>query len=166
MMFESVFAALNDRNVRFLVVGGVAVVLHGYARLTADLDLVVDLAEEQATAAIEALAGLGLRPRVPVDPLLFAKADIREEWRTTRGMIAFTMHDPDNPMLSVDLLVDQSAEFDDLWARSMDIQLASSSVKVIALDDLIDMKARAGRPQDLLDATELRRIRDLKQDAP
>jgi predicted nucleotidyltransferase len=128
MMFEPVFAALNHRNVRYLVVGGVAVVLHGYARLTADLDLVVDLAEDQATAAIEALAN--------------------------------------NPMLSVDLLLDQSEKFDDLWLRAVDIQLTSTSVKVVALDDLIAMKVKAGRPQDLLDVNELSKIRELRQDEP
>ncbi len=54
-VFEEVCGALNRARVRYVVVGGVAVVLHGYPRLTADLDLVVDLAPEQAAAAIDAL---------------------------------------------------------------------------------------------------------------
>ena len=37
-LFEPIFEALNRQNVRYVVVGGVAVVLHGHARLTADLD--------------------------------------------------------------------------------------------------------------------------------
>lgn len=40
---ESVLKALNDSGVRYLVVGGIAVVMHGHLRTTADLDLVVDL---------------------------------------------------------------------------------------------------------------------------
>jgi len=43
-IFAPVFEALNGARVRYVVVGGVAVVLHGHARLTTDLDLVVDLA--------------------------------------------------------------------------------------------------------------------------
>ena len=39
----SVFAALDEAGARYVVVGGLAVVLHGYARLTSDIDLVVDL---------------------------------------------------------------------------------------------------------------------------
>jgi hypothetical protein len=41
-MFEPIFAALAERGVRFVVVGGVAVVLHGHSRSTVDLDLVID----------------------------------------------------------------------------------------------------------------------------
>ena len=43
-LFEPVFRALNDTGARYVVVGGLATVLHGYARFTADADLVVDLA--------------------------------------------------------------------------------------------------------------------------
>jgi hypothetical protein len=42
-VFEPLFKALNDAEVRYLVVGGLAVVLHGHPRLTANVDLVVDL---------------------------------------------------------------------------------------------------------------------------
>jgi hypothetical protein len=42
-LFEPIFEALNSVQVRYIVVGGVATVLHGFARLTADLDLIVDL---------------------------------------------------------------------------------------------------------------------------
>ncbi len=80
VMFETVFRALNDRGVRYLVAGGVAVVLHGYSRLTKDLDLVVDLAEEQARAAIDALTGLGLNRAFPSTP-----ASLLTDRRASRG---------------------------------------------------------------------------------
>lgn len=50
-LFEPVLAALDAAEVRYVVVGGVAVVLHGHPRLTADLDLVIDLAAEPASRA-------------------------------------------------------------------------------------------------------------------
>ena len=61
LLYEPPFRALNASGTRYVVVGGVATVLHGYARLTADIDLIVDL--EESAAAMRALAGLGLRPR-------------------------------------------------------------------------------------------------------
>jgi hypothetical protein len=70
-LFEPIFDALGRADVRYVVVGGVAVV-HGHARLTADLDLAVDLAPEQALRAIETLVELGLRPAAPLDPAEFA----------------------------------------------------------------------------------------------
>jgi hypothetical protein len=46
-LFEPILAALERKNVRYVIVGGVATVLHGYARLTADLDLSIDLEADQ-----------------------------------------------------------------------------------------------------------------------
>ena len=162
VMFETVFRALNARHVRYLVAGGVAVVLHGYTRLTADLDLVVDLAEAQTRAAIEALTGLGLKPRAPVDPHAFADPRVRAEWRRDRDMKVFTLHDPANPMLVVDLFSEPPADFEDLWARAKDVPLETTNVKIVSLDDLIAMKRQAARPKDLLDIAELERLRELQ----
>jgi predicted nucleotidyltransferase len=165
-MFEAVFRALNERGVRYLVAGGVAVVLHGYTRLTEDLDLVVDLAEEQARAAIEALTQLGLTARAPVDPRLFADEATRRAWIRDRGMTVLTLHHPDNPMLVVDLFADVPGDFDQLWARAKDVPLETTRVKIVSVDDLIAMKRLAGRGQDLLDIAELERIRDVQDGAP
>lgn len=65
---EKVIGALNQERVRFLVAGGVAVVLHGYLRTTADLDLVVQLDSSNVLRALRALGSLGYRPRAPVAP--------------------------------------------------------------------------------------------------
>ena len=65
-------------------------VLHGHERSTVDVDPVVDLDEDQAFRAIDALAGLGLRPRVPVNPRDFADAAVREGWIRDRGMQVFS----------------------------------------------------------------------------
>lgn len=72
---ERALQALNSAGVRYLVVGGVAVVLHGHLRTTADLDLVVQLERENVLKAVRALAGLGYRPRAPVAALRALEAD-------------------------------------------------------------------------------------------
>jgi hypothetical protein len=79
-LFEPIIDAMNRADVRYVVVGGVAVVLHGYARLTADLDLAVDLAPVEAAKAIDVLVDLGLVPTVPVDPSGFADPLVRAAW--------------------------------------------------------------------------------------
>ena len=86
LLYEPLFRALNASGTRYVVVGGVATVLHGYARLTADIDLILDLEESAAARAMHALAGLGLRPRAPVDPADFADSRIREGWLQDKGM--------------------------------------------------------------------------------
>ena len=163
-MFETVFRALNDRGVRYLVAGGVAVVLHGHLRYTKDLDLVVDLAPEPALEAIQALSALGLVPSAPVDPLSFADAQARQAWVREKDMTVFSLHDPDDARIVVDLFVEPPSDFEALWTASEEVQLDTTTVKIVSLDDLIAMKRSAGRPRDLLDVEELEQIRRLKEE--
>ena len=63
---EAIARALDEARVRYLVVGGLAVVMHGYSRATYDLDLVVQLDQDNVVGAFQALGTLGYRPLVPV----------------------------------------------------------------------------------------------------
>src|SRR5688572_3753849 len=71
---ETIVQTLNDAGVRYLVVGGLAVVAHGFVRFTADVDLVLDLAADNLNKAVAALSSLGYRPRAPVPLHEFADA--------------------------------------------------------------------------------------------
>jgi len=157
---ESLFRVLNDAGVRYVVVGGVAVVLHGYPRFTADLDLVVDLEPDAADLAIRTLTAAGLRPRVPVDPAAFADPAQRREWVELRGMQVFSLYDPNDPLRTVDLFVEPPIPFEDLWSRSDLISLPSGKIRVASIGDLIEMKRIAGRPQDSEDIRALEALRD------
>lgn len=85
-LFEPIFAGLNRHEVRYVVVGGVAVVLHGHPRLTGDLDLAIDLSPPAATTVVEAFTELGLQPRLPVDPHEFADPPFEELWQRAELM--------------------------------------------------------------------------------
>jgi predicted nucleotidyltransferase len=164
-IFEPLFKALNEAGVRYVVVGGLAVVLQGHARLTADVDLVVDLDESQALRVIETLAGLGLKPRAPVSPRDFANRSIRESWIRERGMQVFSMVDPSNPMRVVDLFVEHPMPFEELWSRSRILALEDTTVRVASIPDLILLKRLAGRPQDLSDIENLEAIQKARQES-
>lgn len=155
---ESIFDALNRAAVRYVVVGGVAVVLHGFARVTGGLDLIIDLAPAAARRAVEVLCGLGLRPRVPVDPLAFADPVTRAAWAREKHMLVFTMLDAANPLRQVDLFVEHPIPFDDLWARTEVMATSATTVRVAAIPDLIALKELANRPRDRADIVALREI--------
>jgi hypothetical protein len=157
-ILEPVFKALNENAVRYVVVGGLAVVLHGHARLTVDVDLIVDLEFDHARRAIGALTGLGLRPRVPVEPEDFADPGKRAEWIRQRGMQVFSLVDPNNPMRVVDLFVEHPLPFQELWERANEVELRETSIRVASIPDLIELKKRAGRPQDEADVEALEAI--------
>lgn len=81
-MFEELLAYLDAAGVRFVVVGGLAVVIQGHARLTVGIDLVLDLETENVRRAIEALTARGLRPLLPVNASDFVDAETRRRgWR-------------------------------------------------------------------------------------
>lgn len=153
-----VFAALDGAKVRYLVVGGVAVVLHGHLRVTADLDLVVDLAPDNARTAVRALAGLGYRPRAPVALDQFPDATARESWIASKGLTVLSLWSPNSPGTEIDLFVREPFEFESTYRRAILVELEGVTVPVIGLEDLIALKRAAGRPKDLDDAEALRAI--------
>lgn len=158
---ERIFDALARRNVRFLVVGGVAVVLHGHLRFTADLDMVVHLEPRNARQAMEALQELGFRPRAPVDALGFADPETRRSWVLEKGLTVFSLWSPEMQGTEVDLFVEEPFDFDDVDSRAVVADLGATSVRVISRPDLIAMKRRAGRPRDLADANVLESLDDV-----
>jgi predicted nucleotidyltransferase len=159
-VFEPILAALTNSGVRFVVVGGVATVLHGHPRFTADLDVALDLTADSPGRAIDALTDLGLVPSLPVPARDFADPDKRAEWVGTRQLMVFSLIDPDDPFRRVDLFAEDPIPFDELWARSKVVTLGTMSVRIASIDDLIAMKRAAGRSQDLADVEALERIRD------
>jgi predicted nucleotidyltransferase len=157
-VFEELLVALAQANVRFVVVGGVAVVIHGHARLTADLDLVVDLEPDNARRTIGALLARGLRPLLPVDAFDFADEAKRQEWIETKNLSVFSMRDDQNPLLTVDLFARDPIPFAELWADAEDVPLSGATIRVASIDHLIAMKRAAARPQDAIDIEHLERI--------
>ncbi len=157
---RQIFAALNDGGVEYVVVGGLAVILHGYLRATADLDLVVGLSTENAGKAMDALAAIGMRPRLPLPMADFKDPARRAAWADERHMQVFPLWDPDNPLRSVDVFVREPVAFDALTRDAVVKDLDGIAVPVASIDHLIEMKQAAGRPRDLEDIARLRQIRD------
>ncbi|MGQ0721576.1 MAG: nucleotidyl transferase AbiEii/AbiGii toxin family protein [Candidatus Eiseniibacteriota bacterium] len=156
---EEALRALNAAEVRYLVTGGVAVVLHGYLRTTADLDLWVQLEPENLRHATRALGALGYRPRAPVKLDEFADPAKRREWIEEKGLVVFSLWNPSAP-LEIDLFVKDPFDFGAAWARAVRAPLETTDAMVVALEDLIAMKQRVGRPRDLEDVEALRALRD------
>jgi hypothetical protein len=162
--FEDTIAALNRADVRYVVVGGLAVVLHGHPRLTVDLDLVIDLDPPGARKAVETLLGLGLVPLLPVDPRDFADPSVRARWIAEKNMRVFSFRDPIDDLRRVDLFVEEPVPFDSLWERAILLPLERTTVRVASIRDLIEMKREAGRPLDLDDIEDLETIQEESND--
>jgi predicted nucleotidyltransferase len=141
--FLAILNQLHDAHVDFVIVGGVAAALHGGSRVTFDLDVVPSLAPDSWTAAVELLWSLGARPRIPESLDRIRDVDQVRRWRKEK----------------VDLLVSESDQFEALRQRAARVTIERRTFFVASLDDLLALKQRAGRPQDLLDIAELQDIK-------
>ena len=109
---ECLFRSLNDASVPFVVVGGLAVVAHGYGRQTQDVDLVIRLRPDCIHAAFAALETLGYRPRVPVTAEMMSDPSVRERLVRERGMMVLAFHSERHPETPVDLVASEPFDFD------------------------------------------------------
>jgi hypothetical protein len=154
---EAIISALRSAEVRYLIVGGLAVAAHGHGRATFDVDLVVQLLPENIARGMKALEGLGYRPTVPVPAAQFADAHHRESWVRDKNMVVFQLHSDRHPETRIDLFVTEPFEFDTEYERAMigDI-LPDLPARFVCLETLLHMKESAGRPKDLEDIRQLR----------
>ena len=160
---EAVFRELTAAGVRYLVVGGLAVVAHGYVRLTADIDLVIDLEPANIGRALSALARLDYRPRAPVEMKAFADAEKRTEWVRDKGLTVFSLYSPSHPATEIDMFVEMPLDFDTAYREAVTIEVAAGTTATfIGLKDLIRLKQQAGRAQDRLDIEKLEMIQRTK----
>lgn len=136
---DSLFRVLNEQGGRYVVVGGLAVVLHGHLRATGDVDLVVDLAPGEVRRTLAALEAVGFRPYVPVQAQDFADPVRRAEWARDKGMLVFSLR-PREGVPMVDLFLEPPLPFEELWSRSAVMNLRGVPVRVASIADLVALK--------------------------
>jgi predicted nucleotidyltransferase len=154
---ESVLRALNDAGVRYLIAGDLAVVAHGYVRFTKDIDVVIALDESNARSAVSAFAKIGYRPTVAAVKIEeFCDPDQRRQWIEEKDAKVFQLYSDDHRMTPVDIFIEEPFDFDLAYARALCVEYAAGiDVRVVALEDLLEMKRAAGRPQDSIDVEQL-----------
>lgn len=162
---EAIIRALNGAQVRYLIVGGLAVVAHGYLRFTADVDLIVGFEKENLKKALQALTKLGYRPRAPVSIEEFADSASRTTWIKEKGMIVFSLWSAQHEFTEIDLFVESPFDFDKAYSKAAHLELIPQlPATFVSLEDLISLKKEAGRPEDLLDIEKLKMIRGKTND--
>lgn len=148
---------LSDAGVDFLVIGGIAVLVHGYGRTTKDLDITYATNPANLERLGAALVEMGARLRGVEDDVPFVPDE-----RTLRRTQMLTLETPDG---GLDLLVDPpgAPRYEDMRRRAEVIDLDGATIRVVSLDDLLAMKRAAGRPQDLADIDALHTVRRVQR---
>jgi hypothetical protein len=139
--YKDLLCAFHAHGVKYLVVGGFAVIFHAQPRFTKDMDIFLKADPTNAKATYAAVAMFGA-------PLL----GIRPEDFAERGSFFRFGRDPNG----VDILPDiPGVDFDAAWERRIETVIDPSSglkANFISADDLIASNLASGRPQDLADA--------------
>lgn len=156
-MFELI-KMLSDAKVDYVVVGGLAVALQGYQRLTMDVDIVLAMTSENLARFIDAAKAAGLTPVIPVDIGALAQPEQIEQWHREKGMLAFGLRHPDAMATVIDVLVRPAVPFEALRQEAKLVSIGNLTVPIASIDHLIVMKTGTGRSKDLIDIEELRKI--------
>jgi len=139
--FREFIQSLNDNRVRYLVVGGYAVALHGHPRYTKDIDIWIEMSPENAANIINALEQFG-----------FTSLGLRETDFLTTGQVIQLGQPPNR----IDLLCSVSGvDFDACHESRVTVEIDGVYVNFIGLEDLRKNKAASGRHQDLADLENL-----------
>lgn len=159
--FREVFQALNDAGIRYLVVGGVAVNLHGYSRFTGDLDILLALDAGNLERMALVMERMRYTQRLPIDVRQLSNREQVQQWLLEKGMTAYTFIDPKYPQNSIDILAGESLRFDEYDGRKIVFDAWNMKIPVISIDDLIGMKKKADRKKDAEDIFALLELKGL-----
>ena len=141
--FKELLSLLEKHKVRYLVVGGYAVMKYTEPRFTKDLDIWISTDKENSKAVYVALQECG----APLKGL--APADFSKEGY---------FYQMGNPPFRLDVMMSiPGVTFETAWANRELVQLEGFVVPFISKADLIKSKESSGRPQDLIDAKELKK---------
>jgi hypothetical protein len=160
---EAMLSALSEGGVRFILVGGMAAVLHGDVGVTVDIDVVPERTNENLARLAEALRGLGARIRTDGVPggLSFDCSVVFFRNLAADAIINMTTEAGD---LDVTFCPSGTSGFADLKRDAIDIQAADRlHILVASLEDVIRSKAAADREKDRLALPRLRRLLDRLQ---
>jgi hypothetical protein len=152
---QHVLRTLAAHRVRFAVVGGVAVVLHGYVRLTKDIDIILDFSAENIERFIQAMEALQYKPGPPIDPRDLGDKAKRSYWFEKKNAKVITFYDPQSSLLQLDVLLNYDLSMIHVDNKTID----DLTVPAIEYNDLIEMKKASGRTVDLLDIEKLEELR-------
>jgi hypothetical protein len=160
--YEDIFKHLDKEKVEYILIGGTAVILHGVPRNTADVDFMLNMDRDNLLRFIKVMKLLGYQPKVPVSPEEFADPVKRKEWQEEKNMIVFSFTQPDDPFMTIDIMINSPIDFKEAYLRRKIISKWGTEVSLASIEDIIKLKEIAGRKQDISDIVLLRRAERLQ----
>jgi len=141
--FKELLSILAKHEVRYLIIGGYAVMKYTEPRWTKDLDLLIAIDPENARAVFAALKEFGA-PLTGLTEEDFSDAD--------------SFYQMGRSPMRVDVMMSiPGITFEEAWVNRENVDIAGTTALFISREDLIRAKQATARPQDLIDLDNLRR---------
>lgn len=160
VFYEDILVAFQKQKVKYIIVGGIAINLHGFLRNTADMDILVEMTDENLKKVVTILKKKGYHVKQPVDPMGIADKKTRHDWIHNKNMKAFNFYKEDE-LKEVDIIIQSPITYEKAVKNALQFKIGNIKIQVISIDDLITMKNYAGRDQDQKDVEQLRKIKKL-----
>jgi hypothetical protein len=126
--------------------------LHGVVRGTIGIDLILNWSLDNLEKLEKILKEMGLVSRLPVmSKEIF---NFRDEYITNRNLIAWNFYKPSSPVEQVDIIITENLK----GKKIKSVNIKGTNINFLAIKDLIKMKKKAGRPQDIEDAKALESV--------
>lgn len=158
--YARLLTELTRRGVRYVLCGGLALVLRQLKRDTFDADIAIDMEPDNVARFLQVITELGWSPRQPVPAAEFADAGKRAEWAREKGAIVFTFIKRELPFLALDIFLDPPISFADMHSAATPIKLGGVDVPLASYETLLEMKSRVQPPRakDALDIIILKKV--------
>lgn len=151
MQFVELFQSLHEAEVRYVLVGGLAVRMHGVDRSTLDIDLVLAMDDANLSRFIEMAKRLNFIPNIPVPMDALKSPEQIDQWHREKGMVVFSFHAPGADLNVIDVLVKPVVTFEELAADSTKAAFMGRTVMIASKRHLIRLKSDTGRLKDQQD---------------
>ncbi len=145
---KTFIARAKEKKLRMIMVGGGAVNFHGYKRHSADVDFWIDISPENLEKLLLVLQEMGYALDALPTQVKEGKQNISLKISPEQELELITAFNP-------------GKSFSEAWKDALEVELhghAMAKYKVLDFDTLIDSKLKSGRPKDLLDVHELKRL--------
>lgn len=159
--YQSILRAFEEKKLRYLIVGGVAVNLHGYPRFTNDIDILLALDHENLAIMAEIMKSMGYEQRLPISIQELQDTDRVRTLMKDKGLVAYSFIHKTEPQFNIDVLVSASMEFEKFSVHTMKAEVWGLQVPVVSIDDLIAMKQQSDREKDVQDVVALLELKGL-----
>lgn len=155
---QEIIEALEQRSIRYLLCGGLAVNVYGVQRSTGDMDILLDFEEENVLSFLAAIRILKYTAALPLRFEELVDETTRKKHIAERNLIAYSFYSMMRGRMILDVLVDVPVLFSELWERRELRDYEGTPVSLISREDLIHLKEYAGREQDKQDIILLSKL--------